>query len=171
VIEMPEKTASKAKIKYMQGDQKILDQVRDRWEELNRYHCERSQHFKEHYLGMTWQKRKYTLLKKMVGGAMLVELAVDESSGRCAGYAVSTLNAQMTGEVESIYIQPNYRRMGIGRALMQDALAWMDQNGALTKQVEVSVGNEVAWSFYGRFRFKPRKTLLIQVKEKPSGQQ
>jgi len=146
----------------------MLDQVRAMWEELNRYHCGCSQHFKEHYLGMTWQKRKYTLLKKMVGGEMHVEIAIDELTGRGVGYAVSTLNAQMAGEVESIYVEGAYRRMGVGKTLMKDSLDWMDHRGAATKQVEVSVGNEVAWGFYGRFGFKPRKTLLLQVKDKPS---
>ncbi len=104
----------------------------------------------------------------MAGGEMYVELAVDESTGRSVGYAVSTLNAQMTGEVESIYVEPAYRQMGIGKAMMKDALEWMDQKNAVGKQVEVSVGNEVAWGFYGRFGFKPRKTLLIQMKENTS---
>jgi hypothetical protein len=33
------------------------------------------------------------------------------------------------------------------------------------KVVEVSVGNESAWGFYGRYGFLPRKTLLKQVKK------
>jgi ribosomal protein S18 acetylase RimI-like enzyme len=134
------------------------------WEELNRYHCDRSQHFKEHYLAMTWQKRKYTLLKKTVGGAMQVEIAVEETSGRKVGYIVSTVNSEKIGEVESIYVNENYRGMGIGDQLMRDALDWMGQTGAISKQVEVSVGNEVAWGFYGGYGFLPRKTLLKQVK-------
>jgi ribosomal protein S18 acetylase RimI-like enzyme len=160
-----EKMANNSKIKYIHGDQSILGQVRAMWEELNLYHCERSQHFRAHYLGMTWQKRKYTLLNKAAGGAMYVVLAVDESSGRSVGYAISSVNSEKTGEVESIYVNAAYRGIGIGDHLMRDTLDWMDQNGAASKQVEVSVGNEVAWKFYGRYGFLPRKTLLKQVKK------
>lgn len=95
---------------------------------------------------------------------MHVEIAVEETSGRKVGYVVSTVNSEKTGEVESIYIDEAYRGMGIGGQLMRDALDWMDQNGSISKQVEVSVGNEVAWGFYGRNGFLPRKTLLKQVK-------
>jgi diamine N-acetyltransferase len=162
---MAKNSVEKPKIQYSHGDQKLLDQVRAMWEELNRYHCERSEHFKEHYLGMTWQKRKYALKKKASGGVLSVEIAVDESAGRQVGYVISSVNKEKTGEVESIYVKSPYRGMGIGDQLMRRALKWMDQNGVVTKQVEVSVGNEVAWGFYGRYGFLPRKTLLKQVKK------
>jgi diamine N-acetyltransferase len=55
--------------------------------------------------------------------------------------------------------------MNIGETLVEDALAWMDECGAVEKVVEVSVGNESVWAFYGRFGFLPRKTLLKQVKK------
>jgi diamine N-acetyltransferase len=162
---MIENKANKPQINYAQGDQKVLDQVRAMWEELNRYHCERSQHFKQHYLEMTWQKRRYTLLKKAVGGMLLVEVASDEFAGQKVGYAISSINDEKTGELESLYVDAAYRGSGIGDRLMQDALKWMDINGAVSKQVEVSVGNEVAWGFYGRFGFKPRKTMLKQIEK------
>jgi ribosomal protein S18 acetylase RimI-like enzyme len=157
--------SGKPQIKYQSGDQTLLNEVRSLWEELNQYHCERSEHFKEHYLTMTWQKRRYTLLKRASGGALYVEIAHEELTGRQVGYIVASLNVDKTGEVESIYVQTPYRGMGIGDRFMRDALDWMEQNGAKEKQVEVSVGNEERWGFYGRYGFMPRKTLLKQVKK------
>jgi diamine N-acetyltransferase len=155
----------KPKINYHIGDQTMLNEVRSLWEELNQYHCERSEHFKEHYLNMTWQKRRYTLLKRATGGALYVEFAQDEKMGRQVGYIICSVNVDKTGEIESIYVQAPYRGLGIGDKLMTDSLAWMERNGVNEKQVEVSVGNEVAWGFYGRYGFLPRKTLLKQVKK------
>lgn len=154
----------KLKIKYCSSDQTILNEVRSLWEELNKYHCEYSKHFREHYLAMTWQKRRYTLLKRATGGAMFIEIAQDESTARQVGYIIATVNSDGIGEVESIYVQASHRRLGIGDRLMRDALSWMEKNGARERQVEVSVGNEVVWGFYGRYGFMPRKTLLKQVK-------
>jgi diamine N-acetyltransferase len=154
-----------AKIRYVHGDDKMLNDVRGMWEALNLYHCERSAHFKKHYLEMTFQKRKYQLKKKTVLGAMSVDIAVDESTGQSIGYIISSVNSEKTGEIESVYVEESYRRMGIGSELMKTALAWMDEKCAITKQVEVSVGNESAWAFYGQFGFLPRKTLLKQVKK------
>ncbi len=114
---------------------------------------------------MTWQKRRYTLIKRATGGAIFVEIAQEESNGRQIGYIVASVNIEKTGEVESIYVQAPFRGRGIGDRFMRDALAWMEQSGAKKKQVEVSVGNEERWGFYARYGFMPRKTLLKQVKK------
>ncbi len=151
------------KIKYVHGDQNVLDEVMELWEELNRYHCESSEHFKQHYLGMTFEKRRADLIGKAAGGELRVDLAIDEATGRGVGYIVSTVDSAKIGEIDSVYVDAVYRGMGVGGKLMQNALAWLDQSGAVEKTVEVSVGNESAWGFYGRFGFMPRKTTLKQV--------
>jgi ribosomal protein S18 acetylase RimI-like enzyme len=153
------------KIKYVHGDQAMLNEVKDMWEELNLYHCERSEHFKSHYRAMTFEKRKATLLRKVGCGEMRVDMAVDEATGQRVGYIVSTVNCENVGEIQSVYVDIAYRRLGIGGALMRKARSWMEEKAVSEKVVEVSVGNETAWGFYGQFGFKPRLTLLKQVKE------
>ena len=96
---------------------------------------------------------------------MRVKIAVDEATGKCVGYIVSTVNTEHVGELQSVYVEADYRRTGVGGTLMQKALAWMDQQGAVEKAVEVSYGNECAWDFFGRFGFMRRLTLLKQVKK------
>lgn len=160
---MEKKAASKPKIKCVHGDQTILDDIKGLWEALNVYHCDRSQNFKPHYKAMTFEERKATLLKKAEGGEMRVNIAVDEATGKCVGYIVSTVNTAHVGELQSVYVEAAYRRMGVGGTLMQKALAWMNQQGAVEKVVEVSYSNEGVWGFYGRFGFIPRLTLLKQV--------
>jgi ribosomal protein S18 acetylase RimI-like enzyme len=151
-------------ITYIHGNQNMLDDIKALWEKLNRYHCERSAYFKQHYLGMTFENRKADLLKKAEGGEMRVDVAIDEATGLSIAYIVSTLNSGKEGEIDSVYVEEPYRRMSVGGRLMQNALAWMDERGAVAKNVEVSFGNESAWGFYGRFGFLPRKTTLKQVK-------
>ena len=151
-------------VKYLYGDETMLDEVRLLWEALNQYHCERSTHFKQHYLGMTFEKRKAQLLSKSQGGKLRVDLALDQESGQAVGYVVSSVNAQKVGEVESVFVSAEYRGIGIGGSLLKNALRWMEQNDAVEKIVEASVGNEGAWAFYGHFGFLPRKTILKQIK-------
>jgi diamine N-acetyltransferase len=153
------------KIKYIHGDQTMLDEVKEMWEQLNLYHCERSEHFKPHYRAMTFAKRKATMLRKAECGEMRVNMAVDELTGKGVGYVVSTVGSDNVGEIQSVYVDSAYRRMGIGGALMRSVLSWMEEKAVSEKVVEVSVGNEEAWGFYGQFGFKPRLTLLKQVKK------
>jgi ribosomal protein S18 acetylase RimI-like enzyme len=160
---MKKKTNAQPKIKYTSGDQLLLDTVKPLWEELNNHHCSCSEHFKSHYRAMTFEKRKTAILKKTInGGELRVDFAVDEVTGKGVGYIVSSINAEGTGEIESVYVDGVYRRIGVGGMLMRNALAWMTQKGVVEKIVEVSVGNEAAWGFYGKFGFMPRKTVLKQ---------
>jgi diamine N-acetyltransferase len=160
---MKEGSSAQPKIKYVHGNQSLLDDIKDLWEALNLYHCNRSEHFKSHYQNMTFNKRKSDLIKKTTGGEMRVDIAVDEATAKPLGYIISSVNAEKIGEIESVYVDGPYRRMGVGGKLITTVLAWMEQKGAVEKIVEVSYGNEVAWKFYGRFGFLPRKTVLKQV--------
>ncbi len=131
------------------------------WERLNKHHKERSPCFKGYYEAMTFAKRKAMFLQKATRGKMLVELAFD--GDQRVGYCITSLDAEKTGEVESIYVLEEYRGRGIGDRLMRSALAWMQQNGAIKKTVIVAAGNEQAFSFYDRYGFHVRKTMLEQV--------
>jgi diamine N-acetyltransferase len=154
---------NKRSVKFLHGDEALLDQIRVLWEALNSHHLELSTNFKQHYQDMTFEKRKADLLKKTAAGKMRVDLAVDEVTGQNVGYCVSSLNQEKIGEVESIFVDANYRGLGIGDSLMNKALCWMDQEGAVAKIVEVASGNEEAFCFYAKYGFLPRKTLLKQM--------
>lgn len=125
---------------------------------------ERTIHFKQHFAAMTWEKRRLELLKKTGCGQLHIDIAVDAGTEAAVGYLVSSLSNEKLGTVESIFVSEAYRGFGIGESLMNRALAWMDQNGAVDKVLEVTVGNEQVYGFYCKFGFMPRQTLLKQVK-------
>ena len=105
---------NKRSVKFIHGDEVLLDQIRVLWEALNSHHLELSTNFKQHYQDMTFEKRKADLLKKAIAGKMRVDLAVDEVIGQNVGYCVSSLNQEKNGEVESIFVDSDYRGSGIG---------------------------------------------------------
>ena len=157
--------ANKNKIKYVEGDEALLDQIKPLWEALNRYHLGLSENFSQYYLDMTFSKRKADLLKKAALGKIRIDIAFDVVSGQNIGYCISSINSERIGEIKSIFVSEVYRDMGIGYALMQKALDWLKTQGAIEKIVEVAAGNEKAWSFYALWGFLPRKTMLKQVKK------
>lgn len=161
---MTKNHANLPEIKYITGTESLLDEVKVMWEALNQYMEKHSTYFGDHFRAMTFQKRKIDLLKKATRGKIRVDVAVDKTTDQGVGYLVSSINWEKTGEIDSIFVYESYRGMGIGDALMQKALAWIDQHGATNKVVEVTVGNEQVFRFYCRYGFLPRKTLLEQLK-------
>jgi len=156
--------ASKPKIVYLHGDESRLDEIKVLWERLNQCMNERSTYFKPHFAAMTFNKRKSELLKKASCGLMRVDLAVDELCGEVVGYLVSSVNSEKIGCVESIFVSELCRGIGVGDRLVRNALAWMEEKGAVEKTLEVTVGNEQVHGFYERFGFLPRQTLFKQVR-------
>jgi ribosomal protein S18 acetylase RimI-like enzyme len=162
---MQNKAANKPKIKYTHGNQTLLDEIKPLWEMLNEHHLILSPYFKQHYQTITFEARKAELFKKTGKNQMRIDLATDKATNQHVGYIIASINKEKTGEIDSIFVNPNYRGFGIGDALMKKTLEWMDKKKVAAKIVEVSVGNEQAFGFYSRFGFYPRKTLLKQIKE------
>jgi ribosomal protein S18 acetylase RimI-like enzyme len=71
---------------------------------------------------------------------------------------------EITGEIDSIFVDDAYRSCGIGSTLVSRALGWLDENGSTRNRVSVSEGNESVWNFYKKFKFYPRMTVLEQKK-------
>ena len=150
-----------ANVSYVSGDASLLDRVAPLWEQLNKHHLSRSPYFKDYYRGLTFGDRKLSIQQRAVGGEVRVDLALNDS-GEPVGYCISSIDRLQTGEVDSIFVSPEFRRNGVGTALMQRALEWMKQKETKKNIVSVAVGNEQAYGFYQRFGFLPRRTLLEQ---------
>ncbi|WP_050741597.1 GNAT family N-acetyltransferase [Acetobacterium bakii] len=140
-----------------------MDDIQVLWEALNQHHRDAAVNFKAHYEKNTFEMRKKNLLQKAKNGQMRIEIAVDQETAQNVGYRISRVGFSGDAEMESLYVQDDYRGLGLGEKLLSNAIAWMDEMGAHTKTVSVAVGNEKAFSFYERFGFYPRKTLLEQI--------
>ncbi len=154
------------KIEYIEKGKKDLDIIAPLWKKLIEHHKARSQYFKAHFNRMTWDARKKELLEKCANGMMRVDLAKDSKVGELIGYCVSTINEKKQGEIESIYIEAEYRRAGIGDKFMKRALSWMDGQTVSRKVIAVAAGNEEVFGFYAKYRFYPRASILTQVDTK-----
>lgn len=152
-------------INYFEVDRNEIDIIEPLWKKLRSYHHELSPHFAEKYNEITFQERKRELLKKSMGGSLRVEMAKDEDTKRFIGYCVSSISDEMVGEIDSIYLEDDYRSLGIGNTLMARALNWMDEKGVQNKKIVVAVGNEKLISFYEKFDFLPRHIILENKKE------
>ena len=152
------------KIEYLETNQQGLDLIGTLWQKLIEYHKTRFKHFAEHLERVTFDLRKKELLEKTRDGALRIDLAKDMNTGELVGYCVSTVSGNRQGEIDSIYIESDYRQSGIGDNLMKRTLRWMDDMQVTKKILVVGAGNEEVFAFYSRYNFYPRSIVLEQVK-------
>lgn len=148
-------------VTFETGGEELLDDIKELWEQLNQLHLEKSPFFKSHYRTFTFDARKQALLSCARAGRLFICVAYDKDIK--IGYCVASVVGN-TGEVDSIYVKPDYRRTGIGSALMEKSLDRIKSNNAGKIIVKVAFGNEEAFGFYSKYGFAPRLTEL-QMKD------
>jgi ribosomal-protein-alanine N-acetyltransferase len=74
--------------------------------------------------------------------------------GNLVGFAVASLLQQETvAELEGLVVDQNYRRQGIGSALVGASMAWAVHARALQLRLEVRASNAAAIALYRRYGF------------------
>jgi diamine N-acetyltransferase len=135
-----------------------IDEVRLLWEKLNAYHLELSPHLAKEIDCRTFDRRKQDLAAKANAGKIRIELVADDK--RDIAYCVSSVLASGVAEVDSVFVDIQFRGSGIGTELMRRALAWFRAAGATSIVVSVMHGNDKALTFYQRFGFRPRAIIM-----------
>ena len=152
------------KIEYTEKTKQDIDVVVLLWQKLLDFHISLSEHFAEHFRQRTWLARKAELMNKSKGGYLRIDVAEDTDIRENVGYCISSVSKIGIGELDSIFVNAEYRKYGIGDRLMQRALIWMDEKHARAKILVVGAGNEQVFTFYSRYGFYPRSIVLEQVK-------
>ena len=150
-------------IKFIDGNEDLLDAVAVMWEKLNQHHRKHSEHFAEKYGSFTFADRKKGILEKLKTSELFVELAVDQKTNANIGYCFTTLTNEGTGEIESIFVEPEYRGQGTGKTLVKDAVKWLNSNNAKVITVGIAAGNEEVFPFYENLGFHPKVTILLKT--------
>lgn len=153
---------NKIQIEYLEKNHDDLEIIRPLWQKLNQHHLENSKYHKDIRAATTFDMRKTQLLEKSRQGALRVDLAKDLKTKEYVGYCVTTINQEKQGEIESLYIETDYRGMGIGDSLMTRALGWLKTMSVKKTILGVAEGNESVFPFYRRYNFYPRVTILWQ---------
>lgn len=145
---------------YREIDPSQIDAIRPLWEKLNAFHVRLSPHFAARRSARTFDGRKAQLLAKAASGKLRIDLVCAAPNGDPLGYCVTSLSSDGAGEIDSLFVEQDYRGSGIGTALMRRALAWLDENNATSKVLSVAFGNDRALAFYRQFGFEADSILL-----------
>lgn len=152
-------------IKYSVTDEQGIDIVARLWKKLNEHHGKISRYFGYDYSDRRWINRKNELLHDADGGKLRIDLAKDADNGRVVGYCISSVKRDGLGEIDSIFVESDYRRNGIGDALINSVLNWLTGQKVKKVIVQVLVGNEEVYPFYNRHGFLPKTTILMRIDE------
>jgi diamine N-acetyltransferase len=149
---------------FVNGGTELLDSVQPLWEKLNKYHESKSIYFKDAFKNFTFETRK----SKFINNEHIkvnVDLIKDTSADLYIGYCISTLDKNLSGEIDSLFIDEKYHGFGLGDNLMKRALLWLDSNHAVKKVIGVASGNEGVLDFYEHYGFYKRSVILEQKTE------
>jgi len=83
--------------------------------------------------------------------------------GRATGFALTGRTAR-SGFVQRLAVHPDHQRVGVGSALLADALAWLIRHGVQDVWVNTQPDNKPAQALYGRHGFVPRDEGLAVLR-------
>ncbi len=126
------------------------------WHKINRYHVEKSVHFKEQVASFGYERRMAPVL-----ALDEIDLNTDlvEFAGKDVGYCISCVRGDV-GEIESLYLDSKCRGWGLGSILLTRAIKWLKSKGCQKIQLSVGGGNEEVFDFYRKFGFEISSTVL-----------
>ena len=129
-----------------------IEIIKPLWEQLNSIHLDKSIYFKKKFKNHTFDKRMESIYKKAQKGIMKLDILLDNDTGNYIGYCLSSIEDNL-GEIESIYIENQYRKFRLGDKLMMNALTWFESNTITNIQINVVYANDEALPFYERYGF------------------
>jgi ribosomal protein S18 acetylase RimI-like enzyme len=138
-------------------DRSQIQQIRELWQGLNAHHHSVSTNFKEHFASFAFERRIGQL---DLCDELAVFLAMDGDIK--AGYCLASVE-KGAGEIDSIFLYPEYRKRGIGERLMGEALDWLEAHGCSQIRVAIACGNEDAIGFYRKFGFAERFLVMQRM--------
>ena len=107
------------------------------------------------------------LLEKPENGVIFV--ARDREGGGgvigmvSAQLVISTASGAPSAWIEDVVLRPEYRKMGIGRQLIDAAIAWAGQKGARRLQLLADADNTPALAFYERLDWQPTRLFAWRI--------
>ncbi len=151
-------------IKYIEGKNELLPQAIKLREKLLVHHKNLKHHFAEDFINKINNNNEQSILLEKNFIDTKVIIVKDRSLNKDIGFCLGGINKENIGEIDTIYVDPEYQKFKIGTELMNIILKWMDEKKVISKELSVCAGNESVFDFYKKFNFYPRKTLLKQIK-------
>ena len=105
-----------------------------------------------------------------LAGSSHAFLFIAEHEGRVVGFVSGelresspTFRSKMWASVDDVFVEPDYRNLGVGRALVEGVKSWARERDADGISLQVAAANERARKFYRDLGF--REVSVYEVLE------
>ena len=123
-----------------------IELIKPLWEQLNELHYQKSVNFKKRFETYSFEKRMAGIIKKAERGIIKLDILFDDEKNKYAGYCLSSIEDWQV-EIESIFIEKEYRKSGQGGRLMESALKWFKYRNICDIKINVVYNNSDALPF------------------------
>jgi len=99
--------------------------------------------------------------------SLTVLVAEAERTGQVVGFLALSLVPTLTGPkawIDDLAVHPDYRRQGIGGALVEEAVRWARERGCRYLFLDTSKGNLPAQAFYQACGFEPGGVAPLRIR-------
>jgi len=102
---------------FINGGRELLDLVQPLWEKLNQHHESNANYFSDKFIKLEYEVRK-SKFSRTENLEIKVDLIKDKEKAVYVGYCISTINKELIGEIDSLFIEKEYRKYGLGDKLI-----------------------------------------------------
>ena len=139
------------------GGEELLDRIAPLWRGLREHHACVSEHFSDQLASRPFEDRRRDIASK----AQKIRVDIARVERRDVGYCISTIDKDNRGELDSLFIEEDHRRMGLGRRLAKLSVEWLRAEGAGPIFLTVMVGNDSALPLYESLGFFSRTIVMV----------
>lgn len=151
------------KFALLEGKIELLSEINALWQKLNKHHLDSTEYFKDKFKEFSFEYRMKSLQEKAEAGDIQVIIVKDRDNEKKIGYCVSTINSEQIGEIDSLFVEFEYRGLALGDMLMNKALAWLESKEPKEIVLNVAGGNEKVLEFYKKYNFHTSSVKLTRI--------
>jgi ribosomal protein S18 acetylase RimI-like enzyme len=134
--------------------------IKDLWQSLNKIHLNDSIHYKSDFERNSFENRTKSFMT-LEPENLHIDVLYDNENP--VGYCIATI-INSSGELDSLYIDKKYQKLGYGNELISRSLYWLEKRNCDEINVSVASGHESVFGFYEKHGFRPRMTSLRRRK-------
>lgn len=147
---------------YKELEESKINVVKNLWNKNRIFHQKNTAYFSMDYTNLNFEDR----MKKLLSRSKFSKITVVENKDKqVIAYCMSIIDKVSSGEIATLYVEEEYRRMNIGKHLLELHIGWFQDNNVVNVWVEVLHDNLSAIKLYENIGFR-KDTMKMRIPTK-----